>query len=305
MAPSPLPLIIIIGLVCLGTAFVGYVLYVMARKQAMSRLKANERISYGFKPKNEYEQVIFKAKIKLEDNLQKYGLRRGVDENQRNFNKRVEAFVPETEKYLEEVRGLVQEVLFSAHKLGEPERDRCIMALRNVQFRLEKKIPTEEELKVIYEGRTRPYEPIRPETKKRIEEAAFKGFYRETLNKVTMEKLYEDGVKAVPENELEKENPVHIHQDVKDYFLNILASFAAKGLLASAPRPVQIGEFVVKVKEGARKAARDHLVPEDVKDALEAGRDGPFQLNKALKELQDITMKDIIAYAHTDVVVPG
>ncbi|MCK5561151.1 MAG: DUF4129 domain-containing protein, partial [Thermoplasmata archaeon] len=87
---------------------------------------------------NEYTYVIFKSYQKLGAHLRKYGYLRRESETFREFEDAVRTALPVDRVSMDRFLGLLEEARYSQHDIGEDQRNKAIVNLRNIERSLER-----------------------------------------------------------------------------------------------------------------------------------------------------------------------
>jgi hypothetical protein len=87
---------------------------------------------------NEYTYVIFKSYQKLGAHLRKYGYLRRESETFREFEDAVRSALPIDRLSMDKFLGLLEEARYSQHDIGEDQRNKAIVNLRNIERSLER-----------------------------------------------------------------------------------------------------------------------------------------------------------------------
>ena len=87
---------------------------------------------------NEYTYVIFKSYQKLGAHLRKYGYLRRESETFREFEDAVRSALPIDRLSMDKFLGLLEEARYSSHDIGEDQRNKAIVNLRNIERSLER-----------------------------------------------------------------------------------------------------------------------------------------------------------------------
>jgi hypothetical protein len=140
----------ILLLASIGSVIIGYTFYEMNKRRALKGMrtiirKAADQLVAG----NEYAAVIFKAYRKLAANMKRYGYMRRDSETFREFEDAIREALPIDQHAMDDFIEVLEEARYSAHEMGEPDRDRAIQALRRVQYSLERISLNEEQIKEI------------------------------------------------------------------------------------------------------------------------------------------------------------